>query len=565
MTRRGAAGRVRRHPVRGRRRQGAGPGRRRRLHRRGRAARPRLQPARLPRRRRASASTWRTTTPRSAPRRALRALPHRALPGRHHHPGPDARAPAGRRARPPTSVANFLRATDHGGHRAGPGLRQVRRPPSRARGPGRPDRRGGGHGPGAAGRHRLDPRLARPSGAGERTGVGRRRRHRCRGDRAEHRPRPGRAGRGRRAGAGPGHRRLGGTGKSSGIVRCHYGIRSLAAMAWHALPVLEHAGRSWAPSRATAGPGTWSGWGRRTVGALRANVAMHQRHRVSTSSWSGHDTAQEMWPAAEPERLRRVRLRAAGRLRRRAPDGTGLRRRPPGGGAHACARTAPVVGARDGRGRGSRRCGSATGERIAAGEVVLAAGPWSVPLAAPSGSTCRSGPSGPRSCWSIPAGRSTDVPVFSDLVSLQYVRTEGTGVDPGGRQRPLRPRVGRSRRLPRAGRRRGAGPDDPEIRAPLPRPERRRLSSSYAGCYDVTPDYNPMISASPVEGLWLCAGFSGHGYKISPAVGELMADLITVGRQPAPRHRPSTTSGGSGSPTATSWSAPTPTPGGQMR
>src|SRR5271163_3723204 len=33
----------------------------------------------------------------------------------------------------------------------------------------------------------------------------------------------------------------GGSGKSSGIVRCHYGIRSLAAMAWHALPVLEHA------------------------------------------------------------------------------------------------------------------------------------------------------------------------------------------------------------------------------------------------------------------------------------------------------------------------------------
>ena len=33
----------------------------------------------------------------------------------------------------------------------------------------------------------------------------------------------------------------GGSGKSSGIVRCHYGIPSLAAMAWRALPVLEHA------------------------------------------------------------------------------------------------------------------------------------------------------------------------------------------------------------------------------------------------------------------------------------------------------------------------------------
>jgi sarcosine oxidase subunit beta len=59
------------------------------------------------------------------------------------------------------------------------------------------------------------------------------------------------------------------------------------------------------------------------------------------------------------------------------------------------------------------------------------------------------------------------------------------------------------------------------------------LARSYAGCYDVTPDYNPVISASPIEGMWICAGFSGHGYKISPAVGELAADLVCHG---ASRH-----------------------------
>ncbi len=55
------------------------------------------------------------------------------------------------------------------------------------------------------------------------------------------------------------------------------------------------------------------------------------------------------------------------------------------------------------------------------------------------------------------------------------------------------------------------------------------LASSYAGCYDVTPDYNPVMGPAPVDGLWLCTGFSGHGYKISPAVGELLADLIVHG------------------------------------
>ena len=52
------------------------------------------------------------------------------------------------------------------------------------------------------------------------------------------------------------------------------------------------------------------------------------------------------------------------------------------------------------------------------------------------------------------------------------------------------------------------------------------------GCYDVTPDYNPVIGPAPVENLYLCAGFSGHGYKIAPAVGDLMADIIPRRHEP---------------------------------
>ena len=56
-----------------------------------------------------------------------------------------------------------------------------------------------------------------------------------------------------------------------------------------------------------------------------------------------------------------------------------------------------------------------------------------------------------------------------------------------------------------------------------------RLASSYAGCYDVTPDYNPVIGPAPVPGLYLCAGFSGHGMQQSPAVGRAVAELIAYG------------------------------------
>ena len=61
------------------------------------------------------------------------------------------------------------------------------------------------------------------------------------------------------------------------------------------------------------------------------------------------------------------------------------------------------------------------------------------------------------------------------------------------------------------------------------------LSFSYAGCYDVTPDYNPILSATPVHDLYVCAGFSGHGFKISPPVGALMADIVTQGASSDPR------------------------------
>ncbi len=39
-----------------------------------------------------------------------------------------------------------------------------------------------------------------------------------------------------------------------------------------------------------------------------------------------------------------------------------------------------------------------------------------------------------------------------------------------------------------------------------------------------------MISLTGIDGLIVAAGFSGHGFKIAPAVGRLVADLVTSGR-----------------------------------
>ncbi len=56
---------------------------------------------------------------------------------------------------------------------------------------------------------------------------------------------------------------------------------------------------------------------------------------------------------------------------------------------------------------------------------------------------------------------------------------------------------------------------------------------SWAGIYDDTPDFHPILDALPgYEGIYGAFGFSGHGFKLSPIVGEWMAQLISTGTKP---------------------------------
>ncbi len=76
--------------------------------------------------------------------------------------------------------------------------------------------------------------------------------------------------------------------------------------------------------------------------------------------------------------------------------------------------------------------------------------------------------------------------------------------------------------------------DDNVIQTALRRvPATEHCSLSYAnsGLYEMTPDSNPVVCEIPdVGGLFCCSGFAGHGFMHSPAIGELMAELITKGK-----------------------------------
>lgn len=315
----------------------------------------------------------------------------------------------------------------------------------------------------------------------------------------------------------------GGTGKSSGIVRCHYGVPSLVAMAWKGLRLFENAREILGDDIGFRQTGYVVGVGEPNVGALAANVAMQQGLGIEVEHVS-HEAVAELWPVA------------------RLDDFAAFGYEPRGGygdayqTAQAFAAAARRTGVRIQQGcrvtellvEGDKVLGVhlADGTEVHAGTVVVAAGPWSVALLAPLGIELPITPHREPIVLVAPGADLSGVPVLSDLVSLQYVRPEpGGGLLFGNSDlstlEPADPDAYRN------------SAEESFVERAVEKMLHRfpglpdaAISSSYAGCYDVTPDFNPVISLTEVAGLVIAAGFSGHGFKISPAVGALVADLI---------------------------------------
>lgn len=63
----------------------------------------------------------------------------------------------------------------------------------------------------------------------------------------------------------------------------------------------------------------------------------------------------------------------------------------------------------------------------------------------------------------------------------------------------------------------------------FPAMERAIRFGGYGALYSVTPDWHPVIGPAGPDGLYLCSGFSGHGFKLAPSVGEVVAaELVGV-------------------------------------
>ena len=57
-----------------------------------------------------------------------------------------------------------------------------------------------------------------------------------------------------------------------------------------------------------------------------------------------------------------------------------------------------------------------------------------------------------------------------------------------------------------------------------------KVLRQWAGCYDLTPDANPIVGAvDEVEEFYQASGFMGHGFMMAPIVGKLLAELVAKG------------------------------------
>jgi sarcosine oxidase, subunit beta len=64
-----------------------------------------------------------------------------------------------------------------------------------------------------------------------------------------------------------------------------------------------------------------------------------------------------------------------------------------------------------------------------------------------------------------------------------------------------------------------------------PKLQHAEVMRGVTGVYDMTPDSRPLLGEiRGARGLYICAGFSGMGFKISPAIGLVMSELVLDGR-----------------------------------
>ena len=169
-----------------------------------------------------------------------------------------------------------------------------------------------------------------------------------------------------------------------------------------------------------------------------------------------------------------------------------------------------------------------SGEIVSAGQVVLCTGNWSKPIGALFGLDL---PVIPARAQIVVLNRPESFagvfPVVSDLINLAYFRADGSSgmwvgssdnadlqdflTEPDGFDEGTGAKAVADARRKASFRFEGMEEGD-----------KGGVQRSFSGLYETTPDWQPIMDSFG-ETLHAAVGFSGHGFKLAPVVGEAMA------------------------------------------
>ena len=325
-----------------------------------------------------------------------------------------------------------------------------------------------------------------------------------------------------------GHLASGASGRSGAMVREHYLHPTLVKMAMEASDIFHNFGDEVGGDARFTETGRLLLFSERDAEAARANVEMNRELGVEINT---------LTPSEIPEIVPQVCL-----------DGVALGVYEPNSG-HADPMATTYAYAEQARSRGAEiltGC-AVTGIKVAGGRVVgvetenglieadavvAATGPWANRLAAPLGETL---PITPIRVQMVHLRRPPSLESLTtniiDYTTGAYFRVNaGFKTLVGGEAPEDMGEVVNPDAF-------GLNADHDTItrfwdRAKLRFPDFDAATpmGGYGSLYDMTPDGNPILDMSGVvEGLYWAVGFSGHGFKLSPVVGRMVAELVMHG------------------------------------
>ncbi|MEO8127511.1 MAG: FAD-binding oxidoreductase [Bryobacteraceae bacterium] len=325
-----------------------------------------------------------------------------------------------------------------------------------------------------------------------------------------------------------GHIASGPTGRSSGIVRQHYTIRTLAEMARDSLRVFQNFAEEVGGGSGFVQSGGVFSCGANDAPALRNTVAMHQTLGIRAEVLSVQQI-QDMEPGISPHGIALAAYEPDAGYADPSLTANSFAQAAEAQGVQIFRKT-EVTAIRTNTNR--VEAVQTTAGEITTHNIINAAGPWSdrisamVGLELPLRATRH-----PVVLLQRPPSWRTPTPVWLDLVEGWYFKPERSptlmvgSLDVGHDQRvdltnyATAPSYEETEQYSEAALRR------------FPVLSEGLAQGGWAGLYDVTPDGQPVIDrVSGLDGFYFAAGFSGHGFKLSPSVGLAVTELVTKGR-----------------------------------